>query len=112
MVLLFLRLPSKSRFSALSSAGTSCTIQFPYGPSAEDDLTLHFVKVELLDAICQTKATTPGEDRIPASFFKGLDHSLDLLLEVYNSILFSGDIPPSWTPAGILPITKLGNKAS
>ena len=53
-----------------------------------------------LDAIRQMKATTLGEDRIPASFFQGLnDHSLDLLLQVYNSILFSGEIPPSWTSA-------------
>ena len=75
-------------------------IPFTYGPSANEELNLPFDKVELFEAIRRTKATTLGQGRIPASFFKGLiDHSLDLLFWVYNSILFSGEIPPSWTSA-------------
>ena len=106
---MFLTRPSRRRFSAISFSWDQLQNPIPltYGTSADDDLILPFSKVELIDPIRRTKATTPGEDRISASFLKGLkDHSLDQLLEVYNSIFSSGDIPPSWSSAVILPIPK------
>ena len=64
-------------------------IQFLSPSTVDIDLNMPFAKVQLLDAIQRTKATTPGEHRIPHSFFKGFNHhSLDLLLQIYKSILF------------------------
>lgn len=62
---------------------------------------------ELTEATHRANTTTLVEDKISAPFFNRLnEHSLECLVQVYNAIWSSGNIPKAWTSAVILPILK------
>ena len=84
-------------------------IPLDYGGENDSDLNVLFAFSELKKAIKSMRTTTPGEDMISAKFFKGLeDHSLMLLLQIYNSFWILGDVPTDWKTSIILPIHKPG----
>ena len=84
-------------------------IPLVYGCENDSDLNALFALSELKKAIKHMRTTTPGEDMVSAKFFKGLeDHSLMLLLEIYNSFWILGDVLSDWKTSIILPIHKPG----
>lgn len=84
-------------------------IPLDYGGNGDPALNNPFVLSELKTAIKNSRLTTPGEDMISAKFFKGLnEHSLMLLLKIYNSFWLSGSVPNAWKTSIILPIHKPG----
>ena len=62
---------------------------------------------ELLSALNDTKNTTPGPDNICYEMFKHMSiKSLEVLLQLFNKIWFTGKIPPSWLHSIVVPIPK------
>lgn len=83
-------------------------IPLTYGSDVESQINRPFTVAKFKDAIRCTKISITGADKISATLFKGLnDHSLECLLHIFN-IWLTGDIPPAWSPAVILPILKPG----
>ena len=75
----------------------------------ESNLNSPFWISELTDTIHSTKVTTWVEDGISEKLFKGLSsHSLNVLLQVYNSLWEAAVVLPDWSSAVILPIIKPG----
>ena len=78
------------------------------GP-AEVSWTLRRASNELQDALCRTRDTSAGPDEIHYQLLKHLpDASLLLLLDIFNKIWISGDFPPDWRKAIIIPIPNPG----
>ena len=64
---------------------------------------------ELRDALRRAHDTSAGPDKIHYQLLKHLpDASLLLLLTIFNNIWISGDFPPDWRKAIIIPIPKPG----
>ena len=64
---------------------------------------------ELQDALRRAHDTSAGPDEIHYQLLKHLpDASLLLLLNIFNKIWISGDFPPDWRKAIIIPIPKPG----
>ena len=62
---------------------------------------------ELTDALSKAHDSSPGPDDIHYQLLKHLpSSSLSILLEIYNSIWATGNIPKSWKEATIIPIPK------
>ena len=62
---------------------------------------------ELLSVINDTKNTTPGPHNICNEVFKHMSiKSLDVMLQLFNKIWFTGDIPPSWLHSIVVPVPK------
>lgn len=60
--------------------------------------------------ICNNKA--PGEDGIKFSLLKNLPKiAKDFLLDIFNVILSSGEVPESWHKTKVIPILKPGKNA-
>lgn len=85
-------------------------ISFTYGAVANEKLNLPFPQMEVKDAIRRSRTTTPGEVKISTLLFKGMsDHSIQCLIQIYNSVWNSGNIPLAWTSSLILPIPSQEN---
>ena len=68
-----------------------------------------FSMEELQDALRRAHDTSAGPDEIHYQLLKHLpDASLLLLLNILNKIWISGDFPPDWRKAFIIPIPKPG----
>ena len=64
---------------------------------------------ELQDALRRAHDTSAGPDEIHYQLLKHLpDASLLLLLNIFNNIWISGDIPSDWRKAIVIPILKPG----
>ena len=64
---------------------------------------------ELRTALGKAHDTDPGPDQIYYQILKHLpEASLQCLLEVFNNIWETGEFPPSWREATIIPIAKPG----
>ena len=62
---------------------------------------------ELADALSKAHDSSPGPDDIHYQLLKHLpSSSLSILLEIYNSIWATGNIPKSWKEATVIPIPK------
>lgn len=68
--------------------------------------------MELTRAIKRSHNTAVGPDRIHYEFLKHLPHTTLLLLEIFNNVWKTGNIPPSWQEAIIIPIPKPGKDHS
>lgn len=66
-----------------------------------------FTLYELKGVLSSVKDTSPGEDGIPYSFLGHLtDSALTYFLDLINSVMLSGNIPPLWKSQEIIPIKK------
>ena len=66
-----------------------------------------FSLTELTDALSKAHDSSPGPDDIHYQLLKHLpSSSLSILLEIYNSIWATGNIPKSWKEATVIPIPK------
>ena len=75
----------------------------------EEDYNLPFTMGELKEALKKSKDTAAGLDNIHYQFLKRLPEScLNVLLNVYNNVWESGNFPPSWREALVVPIPKPG----
>jgi len=62
---------------------------------------------DLLSAINDTKNTTSRPDNICYEMFKHMSiKSLEVMLQLFNKIWFTGKIPPSWLHSIVVPIPK------
>jgi len=62
---------------------------------------------ELLSAFNDAKNTTPGPNIICYEMFKHISiKSLEVMLQLFNKIWFTGKIPPSWLHSIVVPIPK------
>ncbi|KAL5007718.1 hypothetical protein ScPMuIL_016524, partial [Solemya velum] len=62
---------------------------------------------EVKDSLNRANDTAAGPDEIPYQFLKHLpDTALLSLLDIFNNIWQSGNFPPSWREATIIPIPK------
>ena len=91
----------------------SCGQPIPVDLSSENpELDARFTFAELKTALKNTSPTTPGADGISVRLLKNLaDNHLNTLLDTFNSIFDSGDLPATWKLATIIPIRKPGKKA-
>lgn len=66
-----------------------------------------FSLYELKGVLTRVKDSAPGSDGIPYSFISHLsDSALSYILNLINSVVKSGNIPPSWKSQEIIPILK------
>ena len=66
-----------------------------------------FLLSELTDALSKAHDTSPGPDDIHYQLLKHLPVStLLILLEIFNDIWKTGNIPKSWKEATVIPIPK------
>ena len=69
-----------------------------------------FSITELTDALSKAHDSSPGPDDIHYQLLKHLPSStLSILLEIYNSIWATGNIPKSWKEATVIPFPGLEN---
>ena len=62
---------------------------------------------ELLSTISDTKNTTSGPDNICYEMFKHISiKTLEVMLQLFNTIWFTGKIPPSWLHSIVVPVPK------
>ena len=75
----------------------------------EESYNMEFSVTELKDALHKSKDTATGPDEIHYQLLKHLPlSSLLVLLEIFNDIWKTGDIPESWKEATVIPIPKPG----
>jgi len=75
----------------------------PFDPRINRAFTLK----ERISAVRNAKNTTPGSDNICYEMFEHLSiQSLEIMLQLFNKIWFTGKIPPSWLHSIIVPIAK------
>ena len=68
-----------------------------------------FTLSELKESLKKSKDTAAGPDNIHYQFLRRLPEScLQVLLKVYNQVWESGNFPPSWREALVVPIPKPG----
>ena len=64
---------------------------------------------ELIESMNKSHYTATGPDEIHYQFLKRLSRpSLAVLLQIYNKIWQTGNFPPSWQEATVVPIPKPG----
>ena len=74
-----------------------------------EDYNVPFSMSELKEALKKSKDSAVGPDNIHYQFLKRLPEScLEVLLKVYNQVWESGNFPPSWREALVIPIPKPG----
>jgi ribonuclease HI len=72
-------------------------------------LTSPFTLDELKSAINCSNDSTPGPDNVPYTFFKhSPEKFLPFILNLFNSVMESGNIPSEWKSQLIIPIPKPG----
>lgn len=70
---------------------------------------LPFCLSELEDSLKQSHDTSTGPDNIHYQMLKHLPYSaLETLLRIFNDIWTSGNFPPTWSEAIVIPINKPG----
>jgi len=75
----------------------------PFDPRINQAFTLR----ELISAVQDAKNTTPGSDSLCYEMFKHLStKSLEVMLQFFNKIWFTGKIPLSWLNSIVVPIAK------
>lgn len=88
--------------------------RIPLDFSSNIDLNIRrpFQKDELERALKNSKMKTPGKDGIPVRFLRTLNESgKEHLLQLFNKIWETGDIPSQWRESIIIPILKPGKEA-
>jgi hypothetical protein len=96
----------KTYFQALPTAPSHKDF---VNPSKTPNINDPFSLAELQRAMASAKNTTPGQDGITMKMLKVLDYmSLNKLLDIYNDIWSSGELPPSWKHSIVVPIPKPG----
>jgi len=66
-----------------------------------------FTLKELISAVQDAKNTTPGPDNICYEMFKHLSTKLlEVMLQLFHKMWFTGKIPPSWLHSIVVSITK------
>lgn len=86
--------------SLTNSTGYNCN-------STSDVLNAPFTLPELKGVLTNVKDSTPGKDGIMYSFFTHMsDTCLLYFLNILNSVMESGKIPPQWKEQEIIPILK------
>lgn len=82
-------------------------------PEIQSGLNAPFKLDEIKTVISYVRDSSPGLDGIPYSFITHLnDSSLSYFLNIINSIMFSGRIPPSWKTQEVIPILKPNSSSS
>jgi ribonuclease HI len=77
------------------------------------ELSAPFNLNEIKAVLSYVKDSSPGTDGIPYSFITHLsDSSLTYFLNIINSVMFSGHIPPSWKSQEVIPILKPNSSPS
>jgi len=91
-------LPSKTRLLR-----QELSLATPIVPRKNQAFTLK----ELISAVQDAKNTTPGPDNLCYEMFKhSSTKSLEVMLQLFNKIWFTGKIPPSWLHSIVVPIAK------
>ncbi|GFN92454.1 LINE-1 retrotransposable element orf2 protein [Plakobranchus ocellatus] len=72
-----------------------------------------FLMTELKNSIVKSNESAAGPDGVYYQFLRHLPEScLHTLLKLFNNIWTTGDIPPSWREASVVPFPKLGKDPS
>ncbi|GFO05140.1 Pol-like protein [Plakobranchus ocellatus] len=72
-----------------------------------------FLMAELKNSIVKSNESAAGPDGVYYQFLRHLPEScLHILLKLFNNIWTTGDIPPSWKEASVVPIPKPGKDPS
>src|SRR5258706_385761 len=72
-----------------------------------------FTLQELRAAICKSHDTAVGPDEVHYQMLKHLPEvALDTLLRIFNNVWQTGNFPPSWREATVIPIAKPGKDPS
>ena len=72
-----------------------------------------FILSELTESLKKSNQSAPGPDGIYYQFLTHLpEPCLKILLQIFNSIWITGDIPNSWKEATVIPIPKPGKDPS
>lgn len=75
--------------------------------SEQSDLTNKFTMAELENSIKASKNTAPGMDNIHyIMIYKLSDTGKKLLLEIFNNIWITGNMPSQWKEYIVIPILK------
>jgi len=91
----------------LSNKMGLCNMHCPMRHQLIQRLNQAFSLKELLSAVQDTKNTTSGPDNICYEMFKHVStQSLEVMLQLFNKIWFTGKITPSWLHSIIIPIPK------
>ena len=102
---------SSSAFSTDAFKSVRCKAEKQNINFSSDNVEVYnmpFSLEELQDALRRARNTSEGPDEIHYQLLKHLsDASLLLLLNSFNKIWISGDFPPDWRKAIIIPIPKL-----
>lgn len=72
----------------------------------------YFSLQDLQQVLDETKDSSPGLDGVPYAALRNLPSAAkQKLLDIYNEIFLSGDIPESWKAFNIIPILKPGQQS-
>ena len=102
-----------------SSSNNYCTKFKKYQVNAEkqhldfdtdntENYNVQFTIRELCDTLKKSHETATGQDEIHYQLLKHLRDSLMVLLDIFNDIWASGEIPECWKEATVIPIPKPG----
>ena len=84
-----------------------------FSSDGSEEYNLPFTMYELREALRRSGDTAAGLDNVHYQFLKHLpDTCLNILLKVYNHVWESGNFPPSWREALIIPIPKPGKDST
>lgn len=80
-----------------------------FASRGEESYNLPFSLSEMKAALAQCSDSSPGQDDIPYSFLRYMhDRAYSFLLDLYNLVWHTGDIPSSWGISVVVPIPKPG----
>ena len=84
-------------------------INLNFSSKNEEDYNKPFSIEELKSSLAKANDSAAGPDSI---YYKFLNHlpstSLDALLDIFNHVFVTGDFPPSWREACVIPVPKPG----
>ena len=88
-------------------------VPLAFGSAEEEAYNVPFSIMELKQALLKSNSSAAGPDDIHYNLLTHLpDSSLDILLQVYNSVWKSGFFPPSWAEATVVAVPKAGKDHS
>ena len=80
-----------------------------FNSNNSEDYNMLFNITELIESLNKSHDTATGPDEIHYQFLKHLSRpSLAVLLQIFNKIWQTGNFPPSWQEATVVPIPKPG----